>query len=51
LQKIENFKRGDDLTIIGTPKTNPSLEEVYAMTDAGRVTEEFLAKVKGSWRF
>jgi len=47
LQKIENFRRGDDLTIIGTPKTNPSLEEVYAMTDAGRVTEEFSGEGKG----
>ena len=40
-QKIENFKKGYDLVIIGTPETNPLLEEVYAMTNATRVTEEF----------
>ena len=40
-QKIENFKKGYNLVIIGTPKTNPLLEEVYAMTNATRVTEEF----------
>jgi len=47
LQEIESFKKGYNLAIIGTPKTNPSLEEVYAMTDAGRVTEEFPGEGKG----
>ena len=47
LQEIESFKKGYNLAIIGTPKTNPSLEEMYAMTDAGRVTEEFPGEGKG----
>jgi len=46
-QKIESFKKGYDLVIIGTPKTNPLLEEVYAMTNATRVTEEFPGEGKG----
>ena len=47
MQEIESFKKRDGLTIIGTPKTSPSLEEVYAMTDVGRVTEEFPGEGKG----
>jgi len=46
-QKIENFKKGYNLVIIGTPKTNPLLEEVYALTNATRVTEEFPGEGKG----
>ena len=46
-QKIESFKKGYNLVIIGTPKTNPLLEEVYAMTNATRVTEEFPGEGKG----
>jgi len=46
-QKIESFKRGYNLVIIGTPKTNPLLEEVYAMTNATRVTEEFPGEGRG----
>ena len=47
LQEIESFKKGYNLVIIGTPKTNPLLEEVYAMTNATRVTEEFPGEGKG----
>ncbi|MCW7079283.1 MAG: hypothetical protein OCU22_09200 [Canidatus Methanoxibalbensis ujae] len=46
-QNIENFKKGYDLVIIGTPKTNPFLEEVYALTNATRVTEEYPGEGKG----
>jgi len=46
-QKIKSFKRGYNLVIIGTPKTNPLLEEVYAMTNVARVTEEFPGEGKG----
>ena len=47
LQEIESFKKGYNLVIIGTPKTNPLLGEVYAMTNATRVTEEFPGEGKG----
>jgi len=40
-------KRNYNLIIVGTPKTNPLLEEVYAMTNATRVTEEFPGEGKG----
>lgn len=40
-------KRNNNLIIVGTPKTNPLLEEVYAMTNATRVTEEFPGEGKG----
>jgi len=46
-KKIESFKYTYNLIIIGTPKTNPLLEEVYAMTNATRVTEEFPGEGKG----
>ena len=46
-QKIESFKKGYNLVIIGTPKTNPFLEEVYALTNATKVTEEFPGEGKG----
>ena len=46
-QKIKSFKRGYNLVIIGTPKTNPLLEEVYAMTNVARVTGEFPGEGKG----
>jgi len=46
-QKIGSFKKGYDLVIIGTPKTNPLLEEVYALTNATKVTEEFPGEGKG----
>ena len=40
-------KRNHNLIIVGTPKTNPLLEEVYALTNATRVTEEFPGEGKG----
>ena len=40
-------KRSYNLIVVGTPKTNPFLEEVYAMTNATRVTEEFPGEGKG----
>jgi len=43
----EKDKRNHNLIIVGTPKTNPFLEEVYALTNATRVTEEFLGEGKG----
>jgi len=43
----EEDKRNYNLIIIGTPKTNPFLEEVYATTNATRVTEEFPGEGKG----
>jgi len=46
-QEIESFKKGYNLVVIGTPKTNSFLEEVYARTNATRVTEEFPGEGKG----
>ena len=43
-------KRNYNSIVVGTPKTNPFLEEVYAMTNATRVTED-PARVRGFWRF
>jgi len=43
----EEDKRNYNLIVVGTPKTNPLLEEVYAMTNATRVTEEFPGEGKG----
>jgi len=43
----EEDKRNYNLIVVGTPKTNPFLEEVYQMTDATRVTEEFPGEGKG----
>ena len=40
-------KRNYNLIVVGTPKTNPFLEEVYALTNATRVTEEFPGEGKG----
>ena len=40
-------KRNYNMIVVGTPKTNPFLEEVYAMTNATRVTEEFPGEGKG----
>jgi len=40
-------KRSYNLIVVGTPKTNPLFEEVYALTDATRVTEEFPGEGKG----
>ena len=40
-------KRNFNLIVIGTPKTNPFFEEVYVMTNAMRVMEEFPGKSKG----
>ena len=40
-------KRNYNLIVVGTPKTNPFLQEVYAMTNATRVTEEFPGEGKG----
>ena len=44
---IESFKYTHNLIILGTPKTNPLLEEIYEMTDAIRVTEEDPGKSAG----
>ncbi|RJS73716.1 hypothetical protein CW714_02680 [Methanophagales archaeon] len=46
-KKIESFKYTYNLIIIGMPKTNPFLEEVHAMTNATRVTEEFPGEGEG----
>jgi len=43
----EEDKRSYNLIVVGTPKTNLFLEEVYAMTNATRVTEEFPGEGKG----
>jgi len=43
----EEDKRNYNLIVVGTPKTNPFLEEVYAMTNVTRVTEEFPGEGKG----
>ena len=43
----EEDKRNYNLIVVGTPKTNPFLEEVYALTNATRVTEEFPGEGKG----
>jgi len=43
----EKDKRNHNLIIAGTPKTNSFLEEVYALTDATKVTEEFPGEGKG----
>jgi len=40
-------KRNYNLIVVGTPKTNPLLEEVNALTNATRVTEEFPGEGKG----
>jgi len=40
-------KRNYNLIVVGTPKTNPFLEEVYALTNATKVTEEFPGEGKG----
>ena len=41
------MKIRENSIVVGTPKTNPFLEEVYAMTNATRVTEEFPNEGKG----
>ena len=46
-KKIESFKYSYNLIIVGTPKSNEVLEEVYNMTDAIRVTDEYLGENKG----
>ena len=43
----EKDKRNYNLIVVGTLKTNPLLEEVYARTNATRVTEEFPGEDKG----
>jgi len=43
----EEDKRNYNLIVVGTPKTNPFLEEVYAMTDATRVMEEYPREERG----
>ena len=40
-------KRNYNLIVVGTPRTNPFLEEVYALTNATKVTEEFPGEGKG----
>jgi len=46
-KEIEGFKYTYNLVIIGTPKSNEVLREVYGMTDATRVTEEFPGEGEG----
>ena len=40
-------KRNYNLIVVGTPKTNSLLEEVYVVADAMRVTEEFPGEGRG----
>jgi len=46
-KKIERFKYTYNLIILGTPKSNEVLREVYGMTDAIRVTNEYPGENKG----
>ena len=46
-KKIESFKYSYNLVIVGTPNSNKILEEVYNMTDATRVTDEYPGENKG----
>jgi len=46
-RKIESFKYTYNLIIIGTPKSNEVLKEVYGMTDAIRVTDGYPGEGKG----
>lgn len=46
-KKIESFKYTYNLVILGTPKSNEVIREVYNMTDAIRVTEEDPGKSAG----
>ena len=43
----EEDKRNYNLIVVGTPKTNPFLKEVYALTNATKVTEEFPGEGRG----
>jgi len=40
-------KRNYNLIVVGTPKTNPLLEEVYTRTNATKITKEFPGEGKG----
>ena len=46
-KKIESLKYLSNLIILGTPKSNEVIREVYNMTDATRVTEEYPGENKG----
>ena len=46
-KKIESFKYSHNLVIVGTPNSNKVLREVYNMTDAIRVTDEYPGGNKG----
>ena len=46
-KKIESFKYSYNLITLGTPKSNEILGEVYKMTDAIRVTDEYPGEGKG----
>ena len=46
-EKIESFKYTYNLIIVGTPNSNKILEEVYNMTDATRVTDEYPGENRG----
>lgn len=46
-KKIESFKYTHNLIIVGTPKSNEVIWEVYNVTDAIRVTEEYPGEGKG----
>jgi len=43
----EEDRRNYNLIVVGTPKTNSLLEEVYVVADAMRVTEEFPGEGRG----
>jgi len=46
-EKIESLKYAYNLIIVGTPKSNKVLEEVYKMTNATRVTDEYPGENRG----
>jgi len=47
LMHVSKNREGYNLIIVGTLKTNPLLEEAYAMIDVMRVTEGYLGEGKG----
>ncbi len=46
-KEIESFKHSYNLIVVGTPNSNKVLEEVYNITNATRVTEEYPGQNKG----
>ena len=45
LMHVSKNREGYNLIIVGTPKANPLLEEVYAVADVTRVAEGYPEKV------